>query len=67
MCVNKFLISQIKIKTKTKIIIPSKDIVNFKEAIIFAFLGLLRVRNEINCLSEITGSSTDHSTGDIIS
>ena len=64
---NKFLISQIKSKTKTKIIIPSKDIVNFKEAIIFAFLGLLRVRNEINCLSEITGSSIDHSTGEIYS
>ena len=62
---NKFLISQIKSTTEAKIIIPSKDIVNFKEAIIFAFLGLLRVRNEINCLSEITGSSIDHSTGEV--
>ena len=62
---NEFLISQLKQKTKTKLIIPPKKIIMYKEAIIFAFLGLLRVRNEINCLSEITGSSKNHSSGDI--
>ena len=62
---NKFLMSQIINKTKTKLIVPSKKIVMFKEAIIFAFLGLLRFRDEVNCLSEITGSSIDHSSGDI--
>ena len=62
---NKFLMSQIINKTKTKLIVPSKKIIIFKEAIIFAFLGLLRFRNEVNCLSEITGSSVDHSSGDI--
>ncbi len=62
---NKFLMSQIINKTKTKLIVPSKKIVMFKEAIIFAFLGLLRFRDEVNCLSEITGSSVDHSSGDI--
>ena len=62
---NKFLMSQIINKTKTKLIVPSKKIIIFKEAIIFAFLGLLRFRNEVNCLSEITGSSIDHSSGDI--
>ena len=62
---NKFLMSQIINKTKTKLVVPSKKIVMFKEAIIFAFLGLLRFRDEVNCLSEITGSSVDHSSGDI--
>ena len=62
---NDFLVSQIEKKVKINIIIPSKNIIIFKEAIIFAFLGLLRVRNEINCLSEITGSSKNHSAGDI--
>ena len=62
---NKFLISKIEQKVKTKLIIPSKKIIMFKEALVFAFLGLLRVRNEINCLSEITGSSKNHSAGDI--
>ena len=62
---NEFLISQLKQKTKTKLIIPPKKIIMYKEAIIFAFLGLLRVRNEINCLSEITGSYKNHSSGDI--
>tara|TARA_B100000579_G_scaffold435838_1_gene460110 strand:+ start:2333 stop:3391 length:1059 start_codon:yes stop_codon:yes gene_type:complete len=62
---NEFLISKIEQKVKAKLIIPSKNIIMFKEALIFAFLGLLRMRNEINCLSEITGSSKNHSAGDI--
>jgi len=62
---NDFLIYQIAQKVKAKLIFPSKNIIMFKEAVIFAFLGLLRVRNEINCLSEITGASKNHSSGDI--
>ena len=62
---NDFLINKIINKTNTELIIPEKKIIMFKEAIIFAFLGLLRVRNEVNCLSEITGSSQNHSSGDI--
>jgi anhydro-N-acetylmuramic acid kinase len=62
---NSFLISSIKDKTNCEIIIPGTDIVNFKEAIIFAFLSVLKLRGEVNCLSSVTGSKYDHSSGKI--
>jgi len=56
---NKFLISRIKHYNQNKIIIPDKEIINFKEAMIFAFLGVLKLLNEVNCLSSVTGASRD--------
>jgi anhydro-N-acetylmuramic acid kinase len=62
---NDFLISRLKEKCEVEIIIPDKKIVDFKEALIFAFLGLLRWRNEINILSSVTGAQGDSSSGEI--
>lgn len=60
---NEYLISLIKEKTATEIILPTSDIINFKEALIFAFMGVLKINNENNVLSSSTGSSADHSSG----
>jgi len=60
---NDFLISRIKSKTKHEIEIPSKEIVEFKEALIFGLLGILKIRNEINCLASVTGARYDHCSG----
>lgn len=60
---NSYLIEKIKEKTQSEIIIPAKEIIDFKEALIFAFMGVLRINNEINILSSATGSSHDHSSG----
>ena len=60
---NKFLISNLKNKSFAKFVIPKPEIINYKEAIIFGFLGVLKLRNEINCLSSITGAKKDHSSG----
>ena len=62
---NNYLLECIEDKCNLKIIIPQKEIIDFKEAIIFAFLGVLRMRNEVNCLKSVTGASADSSGGDI--
>ena len=60
---NKFLIEQIKSKTSCELIIPDPEIVDFKEALIFALLGVLKLREEVNVLSSVTGAKMDHSSG----
>ena len=62
---NQYLIERIKQKTKTQIVIPKPQIVEFKEALIFAFLGVLRFNEQINCLSSVTGAQRDSSGGTI--
>ena len=62
---NDFLIEKIKSYSPAKVVIPDSKLVNFKEALIFAFLGVLRMRNEVNCLSSVTGASRDSSGGAI--
>ncbi|WP_100615451.1 anhydro-N-acetylmuramic acid kinase [Confluentibacter citreus] len=62
---NEFLISSINHLTKNRIVIPSKNIIEFKEALIFAFLGVLRLRNEVNTLKSVTGAVKNHSSGKI--
>ena len=49
------------------IIIPDSKILEFKEALIFGLLGVLKLRGEINVLSSVTGAKTDHSSGEIYS
>jgi anhydro-N-acetylmuramic acid kinase len=47
-------------------IIPDEEVVKFKEAMVFGFLGVLRVRKEINCLKSVTNASRDTSSGTMI-
>jgi len=62
---NNFLISRIAANTIVKLIIPDTETVNYKEALVFAFLGLLRMQTKPNCLSTVTGASKNVSGGAI--
>ncbi|MGK4569411.1 anhydro-N-acetylmuramic acid kinase [Flavobacterium sp. 3HN19-14] len=61
---NNFLIDRIKFYLpEMTVIIPEKKLLEFKEALIFALLGILRLRDEVNALASVTGASKDHSSG----
>jgi len=62
---NKFLIERLIFYSGAEIVIPSKQIIEFKEALIFAFLGYLRAKDRINVLSSVTGSRSDSVSGAI--
>eukprot|EP01156_Anaeramoeba_ignava_P016757 Anaeramoba_ignava/a6281_14.p1 GENE.a6281_14~~a6281_14.p1 ORF type:complete len:348 (-),score=133.49 a6281_14:50-1093(-) len=56
---NSFLVQKIQEKTHHNVVIPSKEIIDYKEALIFAFLALLRKNNQINTLKSVTGAKKD--------
>ena len=61
---NTFLVSRIKELAPEVIIdIPDDKAIQFKEALIFALLGVLRLREEVNVLCSVTGASANHSSG----
>lgn len=61
---NRFLIDRLRhYLLTTDIVIPDDKTIQFKEALIFGFLGILRLRNEINVLSSVTGARKNHSSG----
>ena len=57
---NTFLVEKLSESLKEfniEVIVPDKKLVNFKEALIMAFIGVLRWRQEYNVLSSVTGAS----------
>ena len=62
---NSFLIERIKNLSSVEVIIPSPEIVEYKEALIFGLLGVLKLRGEVNCFASVTGAKKNHSTGEI--
>ena len=62
---NKYLIERLKNYSNSQIVLPNKKIINFKEAMIFAFLGVLKIRNQNNCLKSVNGAKQNSCGGEI--
>jgi len=62
---NTFLMEIIKTHVIHPLTIPDEKTIEFKEALVFAFLGVLRMRNEVNCLKSVTGAKHDNTGGAI--
>lgn len=60
---NTYFIELILQNTSNTCVVPHTSLVNYKEALVFAFLGALRMRNEVNSLSSVTGASRDNIGG----
>lgn len=63
---NSFLIERLRrLAPKCEVTVPSEDIIDYKEAIIFALLGYLRLNGKVNCLKSVTGASHDNVGGNL--
>ena len=62
---NKFFIEKLRQQSNpsTALIIPEKKLIDYKEALIFAFLGVLSKNKEVNSLSSVTGARKNSSSG----
>jgi len=60
---NTYLCDRIAFYALERVAKQSDLLINYKEALVFAYLGLLRTENQVNCLKSVTGASKDHSSG----
>ncbi|MBN2273821.1 MAG: anhydro-N-acetylmuramic acid kinase [Bacteroidales bacterium] len=60
---NTLLMELLRDNTSSEFVIPEDNVIQYKEALIFALLGILRMRNETNCLASVTGARKDSSSG----
>lgn len=63
---NIFLMQLIQEKAPWKTVIPDSNIIDYKEAIIFAFMAYLKINGQNNCLSSVTGAIRNCAGGSLI-
>ena len=60
---NKHLINRIQKYTSCDLHFPDNQTIEYKEALVFGLLGVLKYRNEVNCLRSVTGAIKDSCSG----
>lgn len=56
---------QEKLGPKTKVVIPQKVLIAYKEALVFALMGVLRLKGLTNVLRSVTGAREDSCSGEV--
>lgn len=64
---NSYLLERVRHYKQVQLAVPNTILVEFKEALVFGLLGLLKLREEVNCLASVTGAQMDHSSGVVYS
>ncbi|WP_343485862.1 anhydro-N-acetylmuramic acid kinase [Allomuricauda sp. d1] len=54
-----------KLNGQCKVVVPNKKLINFKEALVFCLMGVLKNEGEINVLKSVTGATQDSCSGEI--
>ncbi|HWB63356.1 MAG TPA: anhydro-N-acetylmuramic acid kinase [Chitinophagales bacterium] len=60
---NSFLVGRIAALSGIETEVPASDVVKFKEALVIAFMGVLRLHNKTNVLKSVTGAAKDSAGG----
>ncbi|MEZ4874637.1 MAG: anhydro-N-acetylmuramic acid kinase [Flavobacteriaceae bacterium] len=60
---NPFLIERFMAQKLLSVEIPGPLLIEYKEAMVFGLLGVLKLRGETNCLASVTGARQDHCSG----
>lgn len=60
---NRFLLERVQQISGCKLIIPEPEVIDFKEALVFALMGLLKHLGKNNILASVTGARHNHSSG----
>ncbi len=63
---NGFLLERLNALGPVRFVVPEGSVVDYKEALIFAFLGVRRLRGECTALASVTGAERDSSGGSLI-
>jgi len=62
---NAYLLELLRENTTVNYVLPDAQLIEYKEALIFAILGVLKLEGAVNTLASVTGAKHDHSAGEI--
>ncbi len=62
---NDWLMEKIQEHSGIKLRKPANTLIQYKEAMTFAFMGVLRCNNTVNCFQRVTGAKESHVAGDL--
>jgi len=56
---------QNKLGNNIEVVVPSKKLIAYKEALVFALMGILRLEGKTNVLKSVTGATSDSCSGKV--